>query len=91
MLKTTTYVGILTSINIIFGIIFGTIWLLVYLISKYSSLASIIGSISVPIYILLMSQNNVIFYLIMFVLIFYTHRENIKRLINKEENKTEIY
>ena len=86
-----TYVGILTSINIIFGIIFGTIWLLVYLISKYSSLASIIGSISVPIYILLMSQNNVIFYLIMFVLIFYTHRENIKRLINKEENKTKIY
>ena len=75
----------------IFGIIFGTIWLLVYLISKYSSLASIIGSISVPIYILLMSQNNVIFYLIMFVLIFYTHRENIKRLINKEENKTKIY
>ena len=51
-----TYVGILTSINIIFGIIFGTVWLLVYLISKYSSLASIVGSLLVPVYILLMSQ-----------------------------------
>ena len=34
---------------------------------------------------------NIIFFLIMFVLIFFTHRENIKRLINKEESKTKIY
>jgi hypothetical protein len=27
----------------------------------------------------------------MFVLIFYTHRENVKRLKNKEETKTKIY
>ena len=31
------------------------------------------------------------FYVIIFILIFYTHRENIKRLINKEESKTKIY
>ena len=30
-------------------------------------------------------------FIIMFVLIFYTHRENIKRLKNNEENKTKIY
>ena len=30
-------------------------------------------------------------FLIMFVLIFFTHRENVKRLINKEESKTKIY
>ena len=86
-----TYIGILTSINIIFGLVFGTIWIIVYFISKYSSLASILSSLSIPTYILLMNQNNLIFYFIMFVLIFYTHRENIKRLINKEENKTKIY
>jgi len=27
----------------------------------------------------------------MFVLIFFTHKENVKRLINKEESKTKIY
>jgi hypothetical protein len=27
----------------------------------------------------------------MFVLIFYTHKENVKRLKNKEEGKTKIY
>ena len=86
-----TYIGILTSINIIFGLVFGAIWIIVYFISKYSSLASILSSLSIPTYILLMNQNNLIFYFIMFVLIFYTHRENIKRLINKEENKTKIY
>ncbi len=86
-----TYVGILATINLFLGIIFGLIWIIVYIISKYSSLASILGSLSVPLYILLMNQNNVIFYFIMFILIFYTHRENIKRLINKQENKTKIY
>ena len=34
---------------------------------------------------------NVFFYVIMFILIFFTHRENIKRLKNKEETKTKIY
>jgi glycerol-3-phosphate acyltransferase PlsY len=33
----------------------------------------------------------VFFFIIMFVLIFFTHRENIKRLKNKEESKTKIY
>jgi len=86
-----TYVGILAAINLFLGIFFGLIWIIVYIISKYSSLASILGSLSIPLYVLLLNQNNVIFYFIMFILIFYTHRENIKRLINKQENKTKIY
>ena len=86
-----TYIGILISINIIYSLIFGVIWLMIYLISKYSSLASLLGSLSVPLYILVTNQENLIFYFIMFILIFYNHKENIKRLINKEENKTKIY
>ena len=87
-----TYVGILCSMNIMFGIVFGICWLVTFFISKFSSLASLIGSFSVPIYLLLFNAaENEIFYGIMFILIFYTHRENIKRLINKEENKTKIY
>ena len=87
-----TYVGILCSINIIFGIVFGICWLVTFFISKFSSLASLIWSFSFPIYLLLFdAARNKIFFGIMFILIFYTHRENIKRLINKEENKTKIY
>ena len=87
-----TYVGILFSINILLGTIFIISWIVIFLLTKYSSLSSIIGAISIPLYLLLTGQsNNVIFFIIMFVLIFFTHRENIKRLKNKEESKTKIY
>ena len=87
-----TYVGILFSINLLLGIIFTASWGIIFLIFRYSSLSSIIGSISIPIYILITDQiSNAIFFSIMFVLIFFTHRENIKRLKNKEESKTKIY
>ena len=87
-----TYVGILFSINILLGIVFISSWGIIFLISKYSSLSSIIGALSIPIYLFLINESNsVIFFTIMFVLIFFTHRENIKRLKNKEESKTKIY
>ena len=86
-----TFVGILISINIYYAIVFGIVWILTFFISKYSSLSSLFASISIPIYLLIINQGNIIFFIIMFVLIFYTHRENIKRLINKEETKSKIY
>ena len=87
-----TYVGILFSINIYFGIIFTISWFITFFISKYSSLSSLVGAVSIPIYSLILSQfDQGIFFTIMFVLIFFTHRENIKRLKNKEETKTKIY
>ena len=87
-----TYVGILFSIDIYFGLIFGLTWLITFLFSRFSSLSSLIASLSIPIYLLVLSQyDKVIFFTIMFVLIFFTHKENIKRLINKEETKTKIY
>ena len=87
-----TYVGILFSINFLLGVIFVSSWVIIFLIFRYSSLSSIIGTISVPIYILTTGHiSNAIFFGIMFILIFYTHRENIKRLKNKEESKTKIY
>ena len=87
-----TYVGILFSINLDFGIIFTISWGLIFLLSKYSSLSSLIASLSIPIYVLINGHiNSAIFFSIMFILIFFTHRENIKRLKNKEESKTKIY
>ena len=87
-----TYVGILFSVNFLLGFIFVSSWGIIFLISRYSSLSSIIASMSVPIYILITGQlSNAIFFGIMFILIFFTHRENIKRLKNKEESKTKIY
>ena len=87
-----TYVGILFTINIYFGLVFVISWIITFGISKFSSLSSLIASVSIPIYLLILAQfDQVIFFTIMFVLIFFTHRENIKRLKNKEETKTKIY
>ena len=87
-----TYLGILFALNVYFGIIFTISWFITFFISKYSSLSSLVGAASIPIYLIISAQfNQVIFFLIMFVLIFFTHRENIKRLKNKEETKTKIY
>ena len=86
-----TYVGILFSINLIFGFIFCISWLLVFILSKYSSLSSLTASLSVPLFLFFTNGEQIIFFIILFVLIFYTHRENIKRLKNKEESKSNIY
>jgi len=86
-----TYLGILFSLDLTYGLIFIGVWFTTFIISKYSSLSSIISSIAIPIYLIIFGNNNFIFFGIMFVLILYTHRENVKRLKNKEENKTKIY
>ena len=87
-----TYLGILLCIDIVFGSIFVVTWLLMFLIFKYSSLSSLLATLSIPVYIFFfLDTQNIFFFLIMFVLIFFTHRENVKRLINKEESKTKIY
>ena len=87
-----TYVGILFSINILLGLIFVISWGVIFIISRYSSLSSIIASLSVPLYLFVTNEkSSVIFFITMFVLIFFTHRENIIRLKNREESKTKIY
>ena len=87
-----TYLGILFAINFYFGIIFIISWFITFFISKYSSLSSLVGAATVPIYLLISTQfDQVIFFAIIFVLIFFTHRENVQRLKNKQETKTKIY
>ena len=86
------YVGILFTINIYFGFIFIFTWLIIFALTRYSSLSSLVASFSIPIYLAVLTHfEQVFFFTIMFVLIFFTHRENIKRLRNNEESKTKIY
>tara|TARA_Y100000768_G_scaffold21241_1_gene14550 strand:- start:666 stop:1241 length:576 start_codon:yes stop_codon:yes gene_type:complete len=87
-----TYVGILFCINIYLVIVFIVSWLVIFTLTKYSSLASMLSSLFVPItsYFLL-GDNNYYFYIIFSLLILITHRENIKRLKNNTESKTKIY
>ena len=87
-----TYLGILFCINYLFGLVFITMWITIFLIFKYSSLSSILATLSIPIfYFFYLNNDNYYFFIILFILIFYTHRQNVKRLINNTESKTKIY
>ena len=57
-----TYVGILFAINIYFGIIFVLTWFIIFAITKFSSLSSLIASISTPVYLLITGQLEDIYF-----------------------------
>ena len=83
-----TYLGIILGISFSFGVVFGLAWLIVAIIFRYASLSSIIGSMSVWIYSIFMDndiQTNLLF--IIFIIIIFTHKDNIIRLKNSNENK----
>ncbi len=87
-----TLVGIILCINYYLLIVFVIVWFFIFLVTKYSSLSSITATLSLPIISFFFIKNgDYYFFIILFILIFYTHRENIKRLINNTESKTKIY
>ena len=86
-----TYIGFLFGINLFLGLSFITIWMVIALISRYSSLSSIVASLIAPIYFFINNNNYIcIFLLYLFLIIIHKHRENIKRLINRTENKIKL-
>jgi glycerol-3-phosphate acyltransferase PlsY len=84
-----TYIGFLFAINYIFGIIFIITWLLIAFLKKYSSLASIISLILLPLFAILFSYQEHVIYLLILInlIIIFKHYSNIYRLINKLETK----
>ena len=87
-----TLLGILFCINYSLAFIFIVTWFIIFMVSKYSSLSSLAASLAVPAYDFIFTSNGeYYFFIILFILVFYTHRENIKRLINNTESKTKIY
>ena len=86
-----TYLGIILALSFKFGIIFGVTWLLISFIFKYSSLASMLGALIVLLYSIILDNNaQSIFLFITFIIILYTHRENIVRLKDSKETKIKL-
>ena len=86
-----TYLGVILGISLNLGIVFGVTWIVIALIFRYSSLSSILGSMSVWIYsISFANEIHSYFSFFLFVIIFFTHKENIIRLKNSKETKIKI-
>ena len=87
-----TYIGFLFGLNTILGISFLIIWMVIALISRYSSLSSLITSLIAPIYFFFINPNYYIsiFLFYLFLIIMLKHSENIKRLLSGAENKIKL-
>jgi len=85
-----TYIGFLFGANYILGLIFICCWLIIALLSKYSSLSSILSLIIIPFLNLYLfsfnSSSNYLFFVISLIIVI-KHYSNILRLFNKTENK----
>ena len=87
-----SYLGILCCLDIFTALIFGVVWICIFILFKFSSLSSLLASLTIPIFQFFYNSNSdYYFYFMMFILIFFTHRENIKRLRNNTESKSKIY
>ena len=87
-----SYLGILCCLDIFSALIFGVVWICIFILFKFSSLSSLLASLTIPIFQFFYNSNSdYYFYFMMFILIFFTHRENIKRLRNNTESKSKIY
>ena len=85
-----TYLGIILALSYKFFLIFGITWLVLSFLFRYASLSSIISSLIVFVYSYFFINNFSLILFIFFVIIIYTHRENIVRLKNSEESKIKL-
>jgi len=85
-----TYLGVILALSYKFFLIFGITWLVLSFLFRYASLSSIVSSLIVFVYSHFFINNFSLILFIFFVIIVYTHRENIVRLKNSEESKIKL-
>ena len=83
------YLGILFAFSLNLGFIFVISWVVILYIAKYSSLSSLISSLIILLYSITLNNFSIsLFIFIIFIVVIYTHKENISRIKDKTENKT---
>jgi len=82
------YLGVLFAFSIYLGFIFIVSWIIVLYLSKYSSLSSLISTLVIFLYSIILNNFNMsLFFFIILIIVIYTHKENISRIKDKTENK----
>ena len=86
-----TYLGIVFVLSLKLGLFFCVSWIVVALLTKYSSLSSILSALII--FLISLFEINLelnLFLFIVFVIILYTHRHNVVRLKNRTEHKIKL-
>ena len=86
-----TYLGVILALSYTFFLIFLISWISLSLLFRFASLSSMISSLIVLLYAYFFETNSYILILfIFFVMILFTHKENILRLKSSTENKIKL-
>lgn len=86
-----TLLGMTLGIIVVPALICIGIFIIILIITKYVSVGSLTAGITFPILILFFEDYTIslmVFSIFATILLFYTHRKNIRRLMNGTENKT---
>ena len=81
------YLGIIFMINLYLFIFISLIWLITFFAKRISSLSALLSCLSGALISLIYFNSNIVLVVLLTILIFVTHLENIKRLINGTETK----
>ena len=86
-----TYLGIIFAFSYKFFLIYAVTWLIFSLLFRFASLSSMTSSLVIFLYAYFFENNNFSLILfIFFIIILFTHKENIQRLKNSTENKIKL-
>ena len=86
-----TYIGIAISIDFTVGIITCMIWLLSAVILRMSSLSALISAIFGPFLLYFLLKTSFIgMSILLTCMIFFTHRQNIRRILNGTETRISV-
>lgn len=82
---------VLALVPLAFGVI-AVVWVLLILITRYVSLASLVATLLVPVFVIALGDPlpYVIAAVLVTVVIFWAHRGNIRRLLNGTENRVKL-
>ena len=86
-----TYLGVILALSYKFFLIFGLSWIALSLLFRFASLSSMISTLIVFLYAYFLEINsNILILFIFFVMILFTHKENILRLKSSTENRIKL-
>ena len=84
-----TLIGILLATHWLLGLAYVITWILTAAIFRYSSLAALIATLSIPFYTYFLEQNfqYTVSFSMIAVILFWRHKSNIHNLLNNKERK----
>ena len=86
-----TYLGVILALSYKYFLIFSIAWVSISLLFRFASLSSMISTLIVFLYAYFFEiNNNTLLLFIFFVMILFTHKENILRLKSSTENKIKL-